>query len=146
MQQPTRKTFILTPYFLALVSPAAVGSPRRASADGGWTFTCEGKAVTTTGVLSGNCFRGDQGQVCSRLDLNHCYGFGRDDKVHEQDDGNFMTSCHNCYYSFQFGGGIVECTCDGHDGLPLRVDLRTDNIVTNNGGYLECFGHVAEPC
>ncbi|KAI1486394.1 hypothetical protein F5X96DRAFT_673705 [Biscogniauxia mediterranea] len=137
---------LFTFFFLAPFSAAVPHStiPR----DGGWTFTCEGDTVSVDGVLSGNCFQGNTGrQICSKLDLNHCYGYDEGTmKVHEQDDGNFTQSCPKCFPNFQFAGGFVECTCSSPGGIPVRADLRTDDIVTNNGGYLQCFDHVAERC
>ncbi|KAI5925638.1 hypothetical protein F4810DRAFT_708586 [Camillea tinctor] len=133
----------LTP-FLFLSATANTIGPRV----GGWTYTCRETDVSADGVLSGNCFQWNTGkQVCSKLDLDHCYGFDESTmKGHEQDDGNFTQSCPLCALNTQSNGGFVECRCSGPEGIPVRAVLRTDDLVTNNGGYLQCFGHVAELC
>ncbi|KAK7992396.1 hypothetical protein PG996_012571 [Apiospora saccharicola] len=132
--------------FHSLTSPfllcAALATLARG--DGSWSGTCSSVSMTL-GELQANCNTPPMGPpwICSQLDLNHCYAFNSKDGIYAKDNGNFGDKCEGC--EIDDDGHTMRCQCTDNKKTESYY-VNTDDLVSNDQGYLRCYGHKGAKC
>ncbi|KAH7024743.1 Cyanovirin-N [Microdochium trichocladiopsis] len=110
----------------------------------GFAFTCKDMGPQTPYYgdhFVANCADADNRRRKSWLNLNECLGNQGGDLV-PQSGGNFGVSCDT--RAAEFGAKFSYCLpCKRWGGEWQRTCINLDEILSNQNGELECFGHWA---
>ncbi|KAH8892434.1 Cyanovirin-N [Thozetella sp. PMI_491] len=102
---------------------------------GGASQSCSLAWIGPSGVR-GDCKDGSGSYHWGIEDLNLCVGNNRGYLV-AQDNGGFAGSCSDCTGD----GSLLWCTCGDGWGGNVRTSVNLDDFLTNESGWLWCFGH-----
>ncbi|CAJ2500448.1 Uu.00g033010.m01.CDS01 [Anthostomella pinea] len=94
-------------------------------------------------LMQADCETKNHKRRCTRLDPELCYkydinGDGGVGEIVASRDGRGLVHCADCKI-----GGInneeFSCTCGMNDGHAATHYVITDDLISNNDGYLQCF-------
>ncbi|KAK7430795.1 hypothetical protein QQZ08_002584 [Neonectria magnoliae] len=94
------------------------------------------------------CFPEDESLVYSytysMIELRRCIGNNAGTLI-GYDEGNYQNSCENCSLESvrdnDYRTCYLECTCYDTNKQPKESRLDLNNVLRNDNGRLECFGH-----
>ncbi|KAK8091719.1 hypothetical protein PG997_002080 [Apiospora hydei] len=115
-----------------------------------WSSKCyDGAAIINNRVLMAYCkttIPMGPPWVCSKMNLNFCYGFADAPGLFAKENGFYGDSCGVC--DLEADGHTMACWCrPSTTPVYSRYTVDTDYCLTvNPNGFLHCFMQTAAPC